>query len=246
MDKIPFCAVPRLDFILNKDELLLKSSKRPESPEEFIVKKRKLSDYSENSTNTKNESLNESFSNLTLVNHGNVSLQQSEVRIPKPVRPCNHSQFMMTSSSKSIMAENENVFKKFAIEKNFKQTEENSKRTHSFFKSPNSKNATLFYLPFGVPVNLLDLMMKTENNKMHEERVRFIGPLTEKERNEKLTKFREKKKNRKWKSIRYNIRKDLADQRERFQGRFVKTNRSACFYAKGTTEQNIMMGSVKI
>jgi len=50
-----------------------------------------------------------------------------------------------------------------------------------------------------------------------------IGPLSEKERKQKVDQYLEKKANRKWKHIRYNIRKDLADQRERVQGRFVKT-----------------------
>jgi len=50
-----------------------------------------------------------------------------------------------------------------------------------------------------------------------------IGPLTEQERKKKIDQYLEKKANRKWKHIRYNIRKDLADQRERVQGRFVKT-----------------------
>ncbi|KAL4454575.1 hypothetical protein ABPG74_021780 [Tetrahymena malaccensis] len=54
----------------------------------------------------------------------------------------------------------------------------------------------------------------------------FIGNLTKDERREKVEKYLEKKKNRKWKSIRYNIRKNLADQRERIQGRFVKQKNS--------------------
>jgi len=54
----------------------------------------------------------------------------------------------------------------------------------------------------------------------------YIGPLTREERKEKVERFLEKKKHRKWKHIRYAIRKDLAEQRERVQGRFVKTNKS--------------------
>lgn len=52
-----------------------------------------------------------------------------------------------------------------------------------------------------------------------------MGFLTVEQRREKVAKYLEKKKNRKWKHIRYNIRKDLADKRERIQGRFVKTNK---------------------
>ena len=55
----------------------------------------------------------------------------------------------------------------------------------------------------------------------------FIGPLTKNQRIEKIDKYMDKKRNRKWKHIRYGIRKDLADKRERCQGRFVKTNKSA-------------------
>mmetsp|Transcript_39466 Transcript_39466/g.35219 ORF Transcript_39466/g.35219 Transcript_39466/m.35219 type:complete len:179 (+) Transcript_39466:40-576(+) len=43
----------------------------------------------------------------------------------------------------------------------------------------------------------------------------YVGKLTKEERDEKVSKYLEKKHNRKWKHIRYGVRKDLADKRER-------------------------------
>lgn len=43
----------------------------------------------------------------------------------------------------------------------------------------------------------------------------LVGSLTKTERRVKVERYWEKKKNRKWKSIRYGIRKNLADQRLR-------------------------------
>lgn len=53
----------------------------------------------------------------------------------------------------------------------------------------------------------------------------FIGYANRDLRRQKVERYLEKKKNRKWKHIRYSVRKDLADKRERNQGRFVKTNK---------------------
>jgi len=52
----------------------------------------------------------------------------------------------------------------------------------------------------------------------------YVGKLTKAERQQKVEKFLEKKQHRKWKSIRYTVRKDLANSRKREQGRFVKAN----------------------
>lgn len=52
----------------------------------------------------------------------------------------------------------------------------------------------------------------------------MIGNLTEAERREKVDKYLEKKKNRRWKNIRYKVRQNLADSRQRSQGRFIKSN----------------------
>jgi len=50
----------------------------------------------------------------------------------------------------------------------------------------------------------------------------YIGPLTREERMKKINKYLEKKQNRNWKQVRYGVRKDLAEKRQRVQGRFVK------------------------
>lgn len=54
---------------------------------------------------------------------------------------------------------------------------------------------------------------------------KFIGPITETERKEKVNKYLEKKKNRQWKNVKYTVRKELAESRKRVQGRFVKSER---------------------
>ena len=46
---------------------------------------------------------------------------------------------------------------------------------------------------------------------MNKDKIKMIGPLTEEERKLKLEKYLEKKKNRKWKIVKYTIRKSLAD-----------------------------------
>lgn len=91
----------------------------------------------------------------------------------------------------------------------------------SFLNSP-------FNLPFMMPSNLLSDSQNSVSTHSESERPfgykgSYIGPLTQDQRQDKVGKYLEKKKNRKWKHIRYGIRKDLADKRERVQGRFVKT-----------------------
>jgi hypothetical protein len=72
------------------------------------------------------------------------------------------------------------------------------------FLSPEILNATKKYAPSGSD------SLKSSQTKSH-----YIGTLTRDERAEKIEKYLEKKKSRKWKHIRYTIRKDLADKRER-------------------------------
>ena len=39
----------------------------------------------------------------------------------------------------------------------------------------------------------------------------MIGPLTAEQRKEKVDRYLEKKKNRKWKNVRYDVRRNLAE-----------------------------------
>lgn len=65
----------------------------------------------------------------------------------------------------------------------------------------------------------------------------MIGKVTRGERREKVQRYLEKKKRRNWKAIRYvcfsnnfvryEVRKDLAEKRLRFHGRFVKNNKKS-------------------
>lgn len=81
----------------------------------------------------------------------------------------------------------------------------------------------LFGLPLLSLFSLGAFNMQLQNGGMKAAAPKFVGPLTLEERQEKISKYMEKKKNRRWKSIRYSIRKSLAEKRQRFQGRFVKT-----------------------
>eukprot|EP01017_Pseudomicrothorax_dubius_P038680 TRINITY_DN5840_c0_g1_i1.p1 TRINITY_DN5840_c0_g1~~TRINITY_DN5840_c0_g1_i1.p1 ORF type:complete len:181 (+),score=31.49 TRINITY_DN5840_c0_g1_i1:53-595(+) len=91
---------------------------------------------------------------------------------------------------------------------------DNSERNAAFPASP------MLSLPF---FNWMNLSAFNYHLNSTMKRSKYIGPLTVEERQERIAKYLEKKKGRRWKSIRYNIRKNLAEKRERFQGRFVKS-----------------------
>ena len=86
----------------------------------------------------------------------------------------------------------------------------------------------IFFFPLGFPSSnfLNDIKRAVEESQKYQKSLkitRYIGKLTEEERKKKIERYLEKKKNRKGKMIRYDIRKNLADQRKRVQGKFVKT-----------------------
>jgi len=69
---------------------------------------------------------------------------------------------------------------------------------------------------------------KSENNESEkDDNSEMVGKITKRERKEIVERYLEKKKRRNWKTIRYEIRKDLAEKRMRFHGRFVKNNKKS-------------------
>lgn len=79
---------------------------------------------------------------------------------------------------------------------------------------------SLFSLPF---LSLFGLSALQFNQQGMNLGPKFVGPLSFDERQERIRRYLEKKKNRKWKNIRYSVRKNLAEKRQRCQGRFVKS-----------------------
>lgn len=81
-----------------------------------------------------------------------------------------------------------------------------------------------------------------------EEGAGLIGPLTRTEREDKLRRYRDKKKNRSFGKVRYQCRKELAQKRTRVQGRFVKTGdmpgevSMACM-EEGGEQEEVNMGA---
>lgn len=250
-----FQKIPKISFIHTKDEL--KSDKEDLFTKEYINKKRKLSeDYSQESTNTRKESMTDSFTNLqnySAVNPlRNISTDFS-VNIPKPIR-ANFSNKKVINGANNNFNENQklvdnlfkmklndlskpftNYFQKQELEKSAGNVDEMKAEENPNDSKPSINKYSsfpLFYFPFGVPLcktkfseylqqNLEDL----KKNQSQTPTLQYVGPLTLEERAEKINRYLEKKKKRKWKYVRYNIRKDLADQRQRVQGRFVKTNK---------------------
>lgn len=141
------------------------------------------------------------------------------------------SQTDVTGISKYLDLDLENKIREF--DKTIKKDEDGKKPSSSsiiasFFNTP-------FASPVGVYLSNLALHTPTFEKKpklfdglsdFKNDSFKMIGPLTREERMEKIQRFLDKKKTRKWKQVRYGVRKELADQRERVQGRFVKTKRS--------------------
>ena len=251
-----FVQIPKLNFIHNKDEL--KPDKDDLLPQEFINKKRKLSeDCSEGSTNTRKESMNDSFT--CIKNNSAVPLKNTSsdfsVNIPKPIRPCysnkkannpgvnnafNESQKLVDKLLKMKLNDMKPITDYLQKQQEAEKEKQAANKDQDIKEDPKSEDSKktndkysfpLFYFPFGVPLGkttFSEFLQTFEENKKNQSQtptVQFIGPLTLEERDQKVKRYLEKKKKRKWKYVRYNIRKDLADQRQRVQGRFVKTNK---------------------
>lgn len=242
--------IPKVSFIQSREEL-----KEELSPQETINKKRKLSDYySEGSTNTRKESLNESFTGLNInSNSSGFNASDYSINIPKPIRSHGHGKFRPYDfkNDHGKLMEKLFDFKLTEIKpfEKFKKTAKETKEDNTeIINPPNDKiieekiiennkvNIPLCYFPFGMPIGktcFTDLLKKNfeelKNAHIQTSNVQFVGPLTLEERTAKVNRYLEKKKNRKWKYVRYNVRKDLADQRQRVQGRFVKTNKIKFF-----------------
>ncbi|CAD8046339.1 unnamed protein product [Paramecium sonneborni] len=206
---------------------------------EVINKRRKLSIGSEGSEST-GEKLNESFNRLTLSN-GNPSssfqpyvkiaitqVQQQERTIAKPQLMMGIQKYLKLGEEldvSDILTKPLNDLQQ--IQNNIVQTQQR-----------------LHFIPFGMPANYEKLMaeasqvLKTEI-KVEEERQKrsmddflieqkLLNPgqkLSKEERAAKVAAYLEKKHNRQWKQVRYPIRKNLAEYRQREQGRFTKTDK---------------------
>lgn len=200
---------------------------------------------------SRRDSLNEAFDDLTLSGamtnsilseNGNNNFQPMrkslDIKIPiarklgcvdttKPVinNPYLDS-FLSFGNYDNLRNNQQNIFGGFS-----KRSPEFTYMDHTTRESSNDKTASqennlienghsssnFFRNAFASLFNLTGLQYASDN------RQRFVGRLTAAERQEKVRKFLEKKKNRKFKSIRYSVRKNLAEKRQRIQGRFVKS-----------------------
>ncbi len=196
--------------------------------------------------------MTDSFTNLkdhSAVNPLRNTSSDFSVNIPKPIR-ANYSNKKITNGDNTNFNENQKLVDKlFKMKLNdlgkpltdyFQKQEEKitdvmkpeEKINETTKPTINNYSFPLFYFPFGVPLGKtkfsdflqqnFDDLKKTQSQTPN---LQYVGPLTLEERTEKINRYLEKKKKRKWKYVRYNIRKDLADQRQRVQGRFVKTNK---------------------
>lgn len=252
--------LPHLPFITTKEEF------KDVTLKEGFKRRRKLSDYhSESSTNTRKESLNESFNGLNLNNNNSACSSlgnESNISIPKPIRPSkvnvgpmnfNGEQGKVIERLFDFKLNDINAFEKYRkiqqentspqkmVEEPLINSITNNINNVSSPIQSQAINISLCYFPFGVPIgktSFTDLLQKNfedlKKTQMQTTNIQFLGPITLEERAAKVSRYLEKKKNRKWKYVRYNVRKDLADQRQRVQGRFVKTNKIK-FYPMNTS-----------
>lgn len=251
-----FLSAPKINFIHSKDEL--KQDKDDLLSFECITKKRKLSDIcSEGSTNTRKESMTDSFT--AVQNNSAYPMKNTSsdftINIPKPIRqkipqnqnsnaPANNSinfnenKKLVEKLLKMNLTEINKPFTDFLTKQQDPEKIDETKNPNDYKSNDSNSinteknNFPLFYFPFGVPLgkaSFADILQQNfenlKNSSAKSTGIKFIGPLTMEERNQKINRYLEKKKKRKWKYVRYNIRKDLADQRQRVQGRFVKTNK---------------------
>jgi hypothetical protein len=267
--------LPHLPFISTKEEF------KDVTLKEGFIRKRKLSDYhSESSTNTRKESLNESFNGLNLNNNSGCSSlgNESNISIPKPIRPnkisipinpitFNNEQGKVIERLFDFKLNDINAFEKYrkiqqegsSPQKMVEEPLPNSNSNNKNMTPPTALNNNLIppiqqsqpalnipmcYFPFGMPIgktSFTDLLQKNfeDLKQLQNTNIQFLGPLTLEERAAKVNKYLEKKKNRKWKYVRYSVRKDLADQRQRVQGRFVKTNKKLFLPMNASFEENL-------
>ncbi|CAD8138042.1 unnamed protein product [Paramecium pentaurelia] len=205
---------------------------------EVINKRRKLSIGSEGSEST-GEKLNESFNRLNLSGGNPSSSFQPYVKIAIP---------QVLQTERSIPKQPQLVM---GIQKYLKLGEELdvsdilSKPFNDLQQIQNNLiQQRLHFIPFGMPANYEQLMteaqqvLKTEIRVEEQRQKRFMDDflieqqllnpgqkLSKEERALKVAAYREKKQNKQWNQVRYPVRKNLAEYRQREQGRFTKTDK---------------------
>ncbi|CAK92521.1 unnamed protein product (macronuclear) [Paramecium tetraurelia] len=206
---------------------------------EIINKRRKLSIGSEGSDST-GEKLNESFNRLTLSAGNPQSSFQPFVKIPitqvrPPERPLTHPSLMM--GIQKYLKLGEDLEAEDLLTKPYNDLQQ----IQNLQQLPQQR---LHFIPFGMPANYEKLMSEAKNVlqseiKVEEERQKrniddylieqkLLNPgqkLSKEERAAKVKAYLEKKHNRLWKQVRYPVRKNLAEFRERVQGRFTKSEK---------------------